>query len=63
MNKESLVKYRARILEIAEHHDFTVHCYSWSASNTRRLTRRMAADGLLVMVMRTKTHFHYRTKK
>lgn len=54
---------KQRVLEIAEHHDFHVHIYSWSAANMRKLTRRMLKDGELVCVLTTRTHRHYRTPK
>lgn len=61
MSPNAKAKRKARILEIAEHHDFCVHIYSWSATDMRRLTRRMVADGELVMRSSTATHFMYRT--
>jgi hypothetical protein len=54
---------RAEILLIASQRNLTVHKYRWGHDKLRKLTRRMAKDGLLVMVLFDGRNFHYRTPK
>jgi hypothetical protein len=51
----------AEILTIATHRDFTVHKYNYRHEKLRKLTRRMAQDGKLTMVMYDGKQFYYRT--
>ena len=53
----------AEILQLAAKRDFIVAIHTWRAESLRKQTRRMFKEGALVMVMRTKSHFHYRAAK
>ncbi len=53
----------AEILILAGKRDFCVNIYTWRAEALRKQTRRMFKEGSLIMVMRTKSHFHYRAAR
>jgi hypothetical protein len=53
----------AEILAIARRSEFMVWTYRWRHEKLRKLTRRMCKDGKLVMVMRNRDQFFYRTPK
>lgn len=48
-------------MRIADARAFYVSRYSWSHERLRKITRRMAKDGRLVLVTNAKDGFYYRT--
>lgn len=51
---------KQRLLAAAKRHAVFVHRYNWSHAERRRLARRMCADGLLVLVAKSREGFRYR---
>lgn len=51
---------KQQILQIAEQREFCVHAYRWSQTKLRQKCRRMAKDGLLVLIERRNNEFIYR---
>jgi hypothetical protein len=52
---------RNETMRIADARAFYVSRFSWSHARLRKITRRMAKDGLLTLVASPKDGFYYRT--
>ena len=55
--------HEAKILHIARNADFMVPIHTIADRDLRKKTRRMVADGKLVLVYRSSANFFYRTPK
>lgn len=53
---------KEQILDIAARKDFIVDRYAYRHDKVRRLCRRMAKDGELVLISQDKQGFTYRTE-
>jgi hypothetical protein len=51
---------KERLLAAAKVHTIFVHRFYWSHDERRRMARRLCADGLLVMVEKSREGFRYR---